>query len=507
MHHSARDERGKGPALLWIGGLLVPAALLVITFLALTTLTAVTRDALDLWSRRLAEAVADNLAHVTGTVGESLAAIADDYRRDPAATLSRASDPMVARMVAMPHTPSVPSFFDAAGRPIGGGVATSAAAGMAASPLFRTLGDGARGLAIGAVPNGGILIGRRLEDASGGFAGAVAAEIPLGEVLRSFSALNLGADGAISVLGDDGSAIATARATAGEAGTGERLTAEATAPVAGTSLAVAVRMSTGPLYARLRQASWRVGAVVSVLCVGLAVVSLLLRRELRRRWLVEQKLARLVVIDPLTGLLNRRGFEERVAREWRRLRAEDGALALLVVDADHFKAFNDRLGHPAGDEALRSLAELLEDAAAVVRGLAARFGGEEFIVVLPGVGLEEARDRAEGIRAAVAASFRETAFTVSIGGSWGRPGALSRWPSLFEAADAALYEAKRSGRDRVVFRQPAAAGGPVTASVGKGADGDAGEDRGPEAGENAPASVADASRPPGSTEAPLGSRP
>jgi diguanylate cyclase (GGDEF)-like protein len=98
---------------------------------------------------------------------------------------------------------------------------------------------------------------------------------------------------------------------------------------------------------------------------------------------LEQKLAALAAIDGLTGLANRRHFDERLENEWARARREGTTLSLLMIDVDHFKKFNDRYGHPAGDACLRSVANVLAAQVRRPADLAARYGGEEFVLLLP----------------------------------------------------------------------------------------------------------------------------
>jgi diguanylate cyclase len=154
--------------------------------------------------------------------------------------------------------------------------------------------------------------------------------------------------------------------------------------------------------------------------------------------------------DPLTGLLNRRGFEERVRSDLDRLRRRgNGSMALLVGDLDRFKEINDLLGHAAGDAVLRRVAIVL---ASEVRpgDVIARHGGEEFVVALPGCEAGEACEVAERLRAHVTRAFAgsEMPLTISFGvATADEPRAL---PDLLAEADAALYRAKESGRDRVI---------------------------------------------------------
>lgn len=158
--------------------------------------------------------------------------------------------------------------------------------------------------------------------------------------------------------------------------------------------------------------------------------------------------------DALTGLFNRGYYDTTIVRELARAQREGTSLALMVIDADHFKHINDRYGHAGGDEVLRKLGALLQ-AAHRSGDIACRYGGEEFVVVLPGADAEAAVSRAEALRQRVQAL--ETAcdtgiirFTVSIGVAvtTGRPVDDS---ALFQRADQAAYLAKQQGRNRVVL--------------------------------------------------------
>ncbi|MBW6398123.1 GGDEF domain-containing protein [Roseomonas sp. HJA6] len=159
--------------------------------------------------------------------------------------------------------------------------------------------------------------------------------------------------------------------------------------------------------------------------------------------------------DGLTGLANRRAFLGSLAAAIGG-RAGDAGGALFFIDLDNLKPINDRLGHEAGDAALRITARLLRDAAGDT-GLAARFGGDEFTLWLPGVTEAEATARAEALIAAAAAQpCDHPAPQFSIGLAWRAPGAVEGAGLLVARADAALYEAKRSGRGRWHLAEPAA---------------------------------------------------
>ncbi len=162
-----------------------------------------------------------------------------------------------------------------------------------------------------------------------------------------------------------------------------------------------------------------------------------------------RELERLSVTDDLTGLYNRRYLMETLANEIRRSRRLEHRCALLMADIDHFKEYNDALGHLAGDEMLIKVARALRDSTREV-DCVVRYGGEEFVVLLPETGATQAAETAERIRARVAAEdLAAGTITLSVG--------IAEFPthgdspeSMIAAADGALYRAKREGRDRVV---------------------------------------------------------
>ena len=183
-------------------------------------------------------------------------------------------------------------------------------------------------------------------------------------------------------------------------------------------------------------------------------------RDVTQQKNMEEKLETLATEDGLTGLANRRRFDERLLEEWGRAHRERTPLALLIIDLDHFKKFNDEYGHPAGDECLRVIGGILGAEAKRTADLAARYGGEEFAMLLPNTDAEGCAQIAEKIlreirRAGMAhrLNLPSGRVTASIGGAVFRPSAdrSAGRASLIEAADAALYTAKRGGRDRLVM--------------------------------------------------------
>jgi diguanylate cyclase (GGDEF)-like protein len=177
--------------------------------------------------------------------------------------------------------------------------------------------------------------------------------------------------------------------------------------------------------------------------LSLALANLKLRETLRQQ----------SIRDPLTGLFNRRYMEETLHRELRRAARTQQSLAVLMLDIDHFKQFNDSFGHDAGDELLRHLGGVLQRGTRSA-DIACRYGGEEFTVILPGATREQARQRAEVLRGATKAmdvsylGQHLGAVTISIGlAAFSDDGETVE--GLLREADQALYRAKSSGRDRV----------------------------------------------------------
>ncbi|ROH93765.1 diguanylate cyclase [Stagnimonas aquatica] len=182
-------------------------------------------------------------------------------------------------------------------------------------------------------------------------------------------------------------------------------------------------------------------------------------RNISERKALEEHLRRLSLNDALTGVANRRAFEARLADEWRRAGRSGCPLALLLIDIDHFKAYNDTLGHPAGDACLRSVAARLNAAMRRPEDLLARYGGEEFAVLLPATDTAGAMTFAQHLQDSLRkaalphpASPSGALVSISIGAATTEQ-FLERSPStLVAAADVALYEAKAAGRDCLRFR-------------------------------------------------------
>ena len=179
-------------------------------------------------------------------------------------------------------------------------------------------------------------------------------------------------------------------------------------------------------------------------------------RKERERQLMElnQKLERLSAIDGLTGIANRRQFDEALNRLWRRALRESSPISLIMIDIDHFKSYNDTYGHLAGDDCLRVVAQALSQTVKRPFDLVSRYGGEEFAVILPDTNREgamlmahEMRRRVEALAVPRGQPDQNDHVTVSAGVASLIPSGEPS--SLIAAADACLYQAKRSGRNRV----------------------------------------------------------
>ena len=186
---------------------------------------------------------------------------------------------------------------------------------------------------------------------------------------------------------------------------------------------------------------------------------LALHNSQRRLMEINVELQRLTHVDGLTGLSNRRYFDEYIAAQWKLAFRARSHLSLLMIDVDNFKLYNDTYGHLAGDEVLKSIATAMQKSFARQTDLTARFGGEEFVVVLPSTPLEPLEllgerllRTVEELRIPHSASTVGDYVTISVGGAAAIPQQEGSFLQLIEIADGALYEAKESGKNRVVTR-------------------------------------------------------
>jgi len=224
---------------------------------------------------------------------------------------------------------------------------------------------------------------------------------------------------------------------------------------------------------------WYVARLNSLAAAGIMLL-LFLRAMIDSSQRIQQLnilLERQALVDPLTGIANRRCLDLHLEAEWRRAQRGARPLSLVMIDLDHFKCLNDALGHVEGDRALQLVGRVIGDFARRPGDLAARFGGEEFVLLLPETGQEAALAVANRVREAVATlnlpnpGGTEGRLTISLGVAClgtqggGTAGPVADPTLLLEMADAALYRAKRAGRNRVAGPQRLALGGPVPVPV------------------------------------------
>ena len=321
---------------------------------------------------------------------------------------------------------------------------------------------------------------RRVSGPNGEFLGIASAAMRLVYFKQLFMGQMLGKDSAINLIHTDGVLVVRYPESVGQDLTGrdyaqtpnfQRIIREGAGSftaysnqyqtdrlytfsrVGGLPLVIVMGQASDEVYAVWRRNAWLVGGATGALCLGILWLTLLLCRELRLRHQAQAELANLAATDGLTGLPNRRRLDQAMGVEWARARRGAKPLSLLMIDVDHFKAFNKHHGHAGGDEALKAVARTLSEALHRPADLAARYGGEEFVVVLPETGLSEALDIAETLRRKIAdiALFGGVCkpLTVSIGVAcaWVKPG--DKLEAFFGQADKALYRAKGNGRNRV----------------------------------------------------------
>lgn len=215
-------------------------------------------------------------------------------------------------------------------------------------------------------------------------------------------------------------------------------------------LVVVVGKSLDSIYGTWWRQTLIIGGLMLMLSIFTIGATLFLTREISRRAAAEKRLSQLATTDALTGIDNRRRFDERILDEWRR-GWQKLPLSLLMIDADHFKAFNDLFGHQAGDQLLARIAACIVESAKRPSDCAARYGGEEFALLLPNTDLAGALKLAEEVRDRVAhLSADKWATTVSIGIACLIPDMAGSPKALIAAADKALYQAKEQGRNRCV---------------------------------------------------------
>jgi diguanylate cyclase (GGDEF)-like protein len=321
-----------------------------------------------------------------------------------------------------------------------------------------------------------IVLSRRISGADGSFRGVVAGSVRFSYFHDLVSRLNLGPNDVISVLRRDGTVIMRTPFDLDVIGKNishfpgvQRVLSEPSGSYSGIAttthpsrlyvwrdgtrpLIVVVGKPWSDILKLWRTEATRIGAIMLALISFVLGVTLFLAREIGRRAIAEDKLEELATTDALTGLKNRRKFDTAIDVEWRRAARQKTPLALLMIDADYFKTYNDTFGHQAGDEVLVGIAICITDAVRRAGDCAARYGGEEFAVLLPGLSSLDALAVAETIRLKVQQwSGTPPVTTVSIGVASLTPDITMEWSGLVNAADRALYAAKANGRNRSVL--------------------------------------------------------
>ncbi|SDJ09012.1 MULTISPECIES: sensor domain-containing diguanylate cyclase [Bradyrhizobium] len=320
-----------------------------------------------------------------------------------------------------------------------------------------------------------IVLSRRITSADGKFLGVVAGSIRFSYFHDLFARLRLGADDIITVYRRDGTVIMRTPFDLDVIGHNlsqvpgmTQVLGEPSGSYSRPSVVDGVtrlfvwRSSSSPLIVQVgkpwtsilnlwRTEATRIAGIMAALIAFVLGVTLFLAREIGRRARAEERLEELATTDPLTGLKNRRKFDTEIDLEWRRAARSGTPVALLMIDADHFKSYNDTWGHQAGDQVLVGIAICISDSVRRAGDCAARFGGEEFALLLPGLSNVEAFRMAETVRLKVAHWSEDPVSTVSIGVASMIPAASLDWSDLIAAADKALYAAKANGRNQSVL--------------------------------------------------------
>jgi diguanylate cyclase (GGDEF)-like protein len=344
-------------------------------------------------------------------------------------------------------------------------------------------GDGERGLFISqpVLHHGAyaIVLSRRITDSDGNFAGVVAGTIRFSYFHDVFGRLRLNPEDTITVVRRDGIIImrtpfdldiigrdvsktsgmmkVLSRASGSFSGNGviDRIERLYVWRDSGRPLVVIVAKPWASIYSQWQKQALWITSIMLGLIAFITAVTLFSAREIGRRARAEDRLEELATTDALTGLCNRRKFDTAIDSEWRRAIRQSHPLALLLIDADNFKRYNDTFGHQPGDQALIAIAGCIRISATRAGDCAARYGGEEFAVLLPGVSAKEALVVAERIRLRVEAMPADPgALTISVGVASVMPLVTMEYSELVESADKALYAAKAAGRNQSKIAVP-----------------------------------------------------
>jgi diguanylate cyclase (GGDEF)-like protein len=321
-----------------------------------------------------------------------------------------------------------------------------------------------------------MVVSRRLSNPDGTFAGVVAGAMRLSYFEQLFKNAVLGAGGTITLSHMDGTLLmrwpyekklvgssiknAELNRQLGVKRAGQFETNTVTdgvrrfvvySQVGDLPLVIAIGQSLKDIYAPWSSYAVTIGLIMLLLCAISVALALYLVREMTRRNAAEATLAILATTDSLTGLSNRRSLKQAFEIEWRRAIRDRTSLAVMMCDADNFKIYNDHHGHQAGDLLLQAFGIAMTRSIRRPGDLAARYGGDEFAIVLPGTTAEGAGTVADNIRKNLAKSCEEMGIPpshLSVGIASIVPGRLDHHSALLAAADEALYRAKERGRNR-----------------------------------------------------------
>jgi diguanylate cyclase (GGDEF)-like protein len=324
-----------------------------------------------------------------------------------------------------------------------------------------------------------IAISRRINDANGSFRGVVVGTIRLSYFYGLFDHVKLRAGDILSLVRTDGTVVMRApfdfrdigrdvstspvfqHMTGDSAGSFDQAASSdgvnrlfVYRHIGQSPLIVNYGQALDQVYAGWWQQAPRLGVIIILACAINIALIIFLARALKRGSIAEHSLAIAAMTDSLTGLCNRRRFDEIYEMRWQAAQAANMPLAILMIDVDRFKEYNDHFGHQTGDEALIAIAHCIQQGTQRSGDIAARYGGEEFIVLLTDTHAEAAIAAGEKIRLLVQEhhvgqqSRPECTPTISLGiaSVVPQPGRQSK--DLIGAADAALYEAKKNGRNR-----------------------------------------------------------
>jgi diguanylate cyclase (GGDEF)-like protein len=320
----------------------------------------------------------------------------------------------------------------------------------------------------------GIVLSRRIAARDGAFLGVVSGFIRYSYFHEMVERLQLEPDDLISVVRQDGVLIMRAPFDMDVVGRDisrlpgvQKALASFTGSYVGSSAAdkierlyvwregshpliVMVGRSTATIFGQWRKEAMQIAGAMGALGLIACGLMLVLAREMQKRAAMEDEMGRLAMTDSLTGLRNRRYFDVVIEKEWQRALRARAPVSLLMIDADHFKAFNDKFGHQAGDLVLCGIAWTIARYAQRASDCAARYGGEEFALILPGLSLTDATELGERIRTEVGAFERDGlgSTTISIGAACLVPSSATTAGDLIREADVALYAAKAHGRNQ-----------------------------------------------------------